>query len=144
MRRTVSLAVLLAAVAAAPPSAQGVAAPAGTWGAMSAFKGKVSCHRSRGASNTIVRCWALVRPGEDAAMSTRTKSGRLAHRHWKPPVGKPMVFGHQYTLGNGVTCSFRYRHPTDTTTIRSVICSNAKDGPLVFATPKGLSANINP
>ncbi len=116
MRRTVSLAVLLAAVAAAPPSAQGVAAPAGTWGAMSAFKGKVSCHRSRGASNTIVRCW----------------------------VGKPMVFGHQYTLGNGVTCSFRYRHPTDTTTIKSVICSNAKDGPLVFATPKGLSANINP
>jgi hypothetical protein len=143
MRRILTLTGLAAVVAALQ-----LAVPAGattsTSGAMSAFKGKVSCHWERGQTNTIVRCWALAHPGQDAAMSTKTKSGRLAFRHWKPPVGPAMVFGHKYQLGNGVTCSYRYRHPTDTTTIRSVICSNAKYGPLIFATPSGLAANHNP
>jgi hypothetical protein len=143
MRTIVKLAVCAAAVAAVSPAAQSLANSPSS-GAMSAFKGQVSCQWERTSTVTTVRCWALKFPGHDAAMSTTSHSGRLASRHWKPPVGPAMVFGHQYKLGNGVTCSFRYRHPTDTSTIRSVICSNAAFGPLIFATPSGLAANDNP
>jgi len=121
-----------------------VMAASTTTGAMSAFNRKVSCHWTRSSTSTTVRCWALAHPGQDAAVTTGDTSGRLAHKHWVPPVGPAMIFNHQYRLGNGVTCAFRYRHPTDTTTIKSVICSTSAGGPLIFADPSGLSANLAP
>lgn len=143
MRMIVKLVICTAAVAVVIPAAQGLADGTSS-GAMSAFKGQVSCQWERTSTVTTVRCWALKFPGHDAAMSTTSHSGRLASRHWKPPVGPGMVLGHQYKLGNGVTCAYRWRNVTDTTRIKSVICSNAKFGPLIFATPSGLAANDNP
>jgi hypothetical protein len=125
-------------------AASGVMAASTTTGAMSAFKGKVSCHWTRSSTSTTVRCWALVHPGQDAAVTTGDVSGRLAFKHWTPPVGPRMIFNHQYRLGNGVTCAFRYRRPTDTTIIKAVICSTSAGGPLIFAYPTGLAANVTP
>jgi hypothetical protein len=143
MRTIVKLAIGAAAAAALVPVSQVLAAGT-TTGAMSAFGGQVSCQWERTSTATTVRCWALSHPGHDAAMSTTSHSGRLASRHWNPPVGPAMVLGHQYKLGNGVTCAFRWRNVTDTSKIKSVICSNAMFGPLIFATPSGLAANQNP
>jgi len=143
MGRAVLAGVAIGAAACALAASQVMAAST-TTGAMSAFNRKVSCHWTRSSTSTTVRCWALAHPGQDVAVTTGDTSGRLAHKHWVPPVGPAMIFNHQYRLGNGVTCAFRYRHPTDTTTIKSVICSTSAGGPLIFADPSGLSANLAP
>ena len=140
----VSLAVVVPASSYAGAQMPGVSGPPPAQGAISGFHGNVSCHWVRTTTVTTVRCWGLKRPGSNAAISTGDTSGRLAHTHWRPPVGPAMVFGHKYNLGNGVTCSYRWRHITDTTIIKSVQCATSVAGPLIFARPGGVSANINP
>jgi hypothetical protein len=142
MRRVLLTAIATVALSLAVAS-QAVATSAVT-GAFSAFGGKVSCHFVRGGGVTTVRCWTLSQPGTNAAVSTGDTSGRLAHTHWTPPVGNAMIFNHKYGLGNGVSCAYRYRRPTDTTIIKSVICSTSNGGPLLFASPSGLAVNLAP
>jgi hypothetical protein len=113
-----------------------------TTGAMSAFGGRVSCQWVKSNGVTTVRCWALIHKGQNVAVSTGDKSGRFASTMWHPPVGPAMVFNHKYNLGNGVTCSYRWHHVTDTEIIRSVICGTSAGGPLIFARPEGLAVDL--
>ncbi len=143
MRRVITAVVAIGLAGAVTAAAPGLTSTRAT-GSFSAFHGKVSCHYTRTSSVTTVRCWALVHPGTNDAVSTGAKSGRIAHTMWKPPVGNAMVFNHKYNLGNGVTCAYRYRHVTDTVTIKSVQCATSNGGPLIFTTPSGVAANLNP
>jgi hypothetical protein len=142
MRRILGV-VVIACAGLMVTAAGGSAATPGS-GAFSGFNGGVSCHWVRTSTVTTVRCWGLKRPGSNNAVSTGDTSGRIARTQWHPPVGKAMVFGHKYKLGNGVTCSYRWRHVTDTSKVKSVQCATSVGGPLIFANPGGVSANITP